>query len=470
MAGRNGSRRVVTAVDAFARQLGVRTGMTVTEVEAQFEGITIVLADADADDAALVRLAEWCLRISPIVAPDPPDGLIIDTAGADHLLGGEVALLKVLMDRLLEVGISSRGAIADTWGAAHALARFGRATSFIAGVNTADLLAPLPVTALRLSPTIVEQLADLGIHAIGHLLDKPTAPLARRFGPMIATRLDQALGRQYERIVPVRDLDPVVAERKFAEPIGAAETIAKYINQLAWDLCRQMHDRLIGARRVDLIARRVDNKLEAVRVLTAQPIRDPSRLSRLLCEKIEQIDPGFGIEEMQLCATEVEDLVPKQLVGELAEQDNSDIDELVDVLANRLGAENVFRASAVPGALPEKAVEQLRPDAKGSTLWRRDWPRPLRLLERPERIETMAVLPDQPPVAITYRGQRMRVRAGDGPERMFVPWLQADNRYAVRDYYRLEVDSGERLWAWRAGDGEDPRTGDMSWWLAGWFA
>ncbi len=470
MAGRVGSRRVITAADEFALQLGVRRGMTVTEVEAQFDGITIVPADPEADATALTRLAEWCLRISPVVAPDHPDGLIIDTAGADHLLGGETALLETVITRLNDAGIHCRAALANSWGAAHALARFSRASKVIAGDNTAELLAPLPIAALRLSPLIVSQLGDLGLHVIGDLIGKPTAPLARRFGPVIATRLDQALGHAHERIEPVRDADPVLTSRKFAEPIGAPETIAKYIKRLTDDLCRQMQNRLLGARRVDLLALRVDHKVEAVRIQTAQPLRDPVRLARLLCDKIEQIDPGFGIEELQLCASDVEDLVSKQLVSELAEQDESDIDELVDVLVNRLGPDNVFRASAVPGALPEKAVAQLRPDAKGSTLWRRDWPRPLRLLERPERIETMAVLPDQPPVAVTYRGQRIRVRAGDGPERIYLPWLQADNRHAVRDYYKLELETGERIWALRHGDGEDPRTGDMSWWLAGWFA
>ncbi len=444
--------------------------MTVTEVEAQFEGVTIAPADPEADAAALLRLAEWSLRVSPVVAPDQPDGLIIDTAGAEHLLGGEQPLLNAITDRLHDAGIEARAAIADTWGASHALARFGKQRHFIASSDLEEHLGPLPIAALRLPPLILEQLADLGLYKICDLIGKPTAPLARRFGPQIATRLDQAFGRQYERIVPVREEEQVLVERRFAEPIGAPETLQKYISRLAFALCDQMQQRLLGARRVDLLAHRVDNRTEAVRIQTAQPMRDPKRLARLLCDKIDQVDPGFGIEELQLRATDVEQLISKQMLSDLANQDDEDINELVDVLANRLGPENVFRASAVPGALPERAVETLRPDAKGSTLWRRDWPRPLRLLERPERIDTMAVLPDQPPVQITYRGQRFRVLAGDGPERMYLPWLEAQNRYALRDYYALQLDNGERCWTFRTGDGEDPRTGDMSWHLTGWFA
>ena len=444
--------------------------MSVAEVEAQFEGIAIVPADTEADADALVRLAEWCLRVSPIVAPDVPDGLILDTAGADHLLGGEAALMKTLLEKLREAGITARAAIANTWGAAHGLARFGHEPDFIAGSDTAELLKPLPVAALRLPATIVTQLADLGLYRIGDLLGKPTAPLARRFGPIIATRVDQALGHKYERIVPVRETNPVLVERKFAEPIAAAETIERYIRQLTNELCHQMQDRLIGARRIDLLALRIDHKVEAVRVQTAQPLRDAGRLARLLCDKIDQIDPGFGIDQIQLCATDTEALVPKQLISELSEESDVDIDELVDILSNRLGAENVFRASAVPGAMPEKAVERVHPGEKASTLWRRDWPRPLRLLERPERIEVISALPDAPPSLITLRGQRHRVRAADGPERIFLPWLQTQNRYAVRDYYRCELIDGSRCWAYRRGDGEDPRTGDMAWFLTGWFA
>jgi protein ImuB len=58
----------------------------------------------------------------------------------------------------------------------------------------------------------------------------------------------------------------------------------------------------------------------------------------------------------------------------------------------------------------------------------------LRLLRPAERIETVALLPDHPPVAFTWRGIRHRVRRADGPERVFGEWWKGDAELvAVRD-------------------------------------
>ena len=103
--------------------------------------------------------------------------------------------------------------------------------------------------------------------------------------------------------------------RAFAEPIGAAETIARYIGKLAAQLCESWRRKGLGARRLDLICHRVDSRAQAVRVGTALPVRDAKRMTRLLCDKIETIDPGFGIEFMTLAATVAEPLAPKQTVS-----------------------------------------------------------------------------------------------------------------------------------------------------------
>ncbi|GLR89017.1 hypothetical protein GCM10007857_57300 [Bradyrhizobium iriomotense] len=94
--------------------------------------------------------------------------------------------------------------------------------------------------------------------------------------------------------------------------------------------------------------------------------------------------------------------------------------------------------------------------------WPGHWPRPSRLLASPEPIETMALLPDHPPVSFTWRGIRRRVRQADGPERMRGEWWRRDCELtAVRDYFRVEDDAGERYWIFRSGDGEDPNTGSQ---------
>ncbi|MCZ0963879.1 Y-family DNA polymerase [Paracoccus benzoatiresistens] len=473
LAGRVGNRRLVTAACALAQELGLSAGMPVSKAQALVPELQVLPSDPATDAASLERLALWVLqRVSPIVAVDPPDGLVIDSTGADHLHGGAEALLETLIGRLLMSGVTARAAIADSWGAAHALARHRADPVHLAEPDNAEiLLAPLPLAALRLPPTTLASLHTLGFACIGDLLHQPRAPLTRRFGPELCRRLDQALGLASEPIEPLRPAELVEVRRSFAEPIAAAETIARYIGKLVRALCVALEERGLGARRLDLLCWRVDAHVQTVRVGLAKPQREPQRLNRLLCEKIETIAPGYGIEILSLTAVMVEPLEARQMANSLLEAPAPDLSDLVNVLANRVGARGVYRMAPVPSDVPERSVTRIAPLSEPVGVgWPDHWPRPARLLPWPEPIETVALLPDHPPVWITWRNIRRKVRRADGPERVFGEWWKRDAELiAVRDYFRIEDEAGERYWVFRAGDGENSETGSHRWFLHGVF-
>jgi len=463
----------VLAVDGAAQAAGLRVGMTVTKALALVRDLVIEDADPAADAAALERLAVWMLQhFAPIVATDPPDGIVIDSTGADHLHGGEAAMLATIVAKLGGVGLRARAAIADTWGAAHALARFDARPGYVSRPgHAATDIAPLPIAALRLVPEGVDSLCVLGFTRVGDLLAQPRAPLTLRFGPELGRRLDQAIGQIAEPIEPIRPRELIEVRRTFAEPIGAPETIARFIGRLVGQLCDVLEQKGLGARRLDLICHRVDNRAQAVRAGTGLPLRDVKRMTRLLCDKIETIDPGFGIEVMTLTATMAEPLMPKQAVSTLVEEAAPDISDLIDLLANRVGEQKLYRVVPVASDVPERSVRHipaLAPETGAD--WPGRWPRPPRLLARAEPIDTVALLPDHPPVSFVWRGVRRRVKRADGPERIFGEWWKCDPELAaVRDYFRIEDDAGERYWVFRAGDGEDPLTGSQRWFLHGIF-
>lgn len=473
LVGRDGRRRVVQAADRAAADAGLSVGMPATKAQALLHDLIIKEADPDADREALDRLALWALRrYAPIVAADPPNGLVIDTTGAAHLHGGEAIMIADMVARLTAAGMTARAAVADSWGAAHALAHYvAKPTIMSAAGKDANAILPLPVGALRLPPDMVASVRRLGFECIADLAGRPRAPLALRFGPELGRRLDQAFGRLAEPIEPLRPAELIQVQRTFADPIGAAETIARYIGKLVTQLCAALEGTGVGARRLDLLCHRVDARLEAVRVGTAQPIRDAARLTRLLCDRIEMIDPGFGIEKLSLIACIVEPLVPTQRVSSLAEAPQADVSDLIDTLANRVGENRIYRTAPVASDVPERCVRRIAPigsDTERS--WPAAWPRPSRLLGRPEPIDTVALLPDHPPVTFTWRGIRRRVRCADGPERIFGEWWKCDAELAtVRDYFRVEDETGERFWIYRAGDGEDSATGSQRWFLHGIF-
>ncbi len=461
------------ALDAAARAAGLRVGIPASKAQVLVPGLQSFDLDPAGDAAALDRTALWSLRYAPIVAADPPDGLIIDTTGADHLHGGEEAMLAGLVSRIAASGIDARAAVADTWGAAHACARFLAGPTFIARAGQAPaIVRDLPIGALRLRHDVVDGLHALGFERIGEVDAAPRASLTLRFGPELGRRLDQAMGRRSEPFEPIRSPDLIEVRRAFGEPIGAAETIARYAGKLVVALCEALETRGLGARRLDLLFHRVDNRIEAIRAGTAVPVRDAVRLTRLLTDRIETVDPGFGIELMSLTATLAEPFGARQIISSLVDEPEPDITDLIDMLASRIGERRLYRFAPVESDVPERAVRRIAATAPDDgTSWPGEWPRPPRLLKHPEPIETMALLPDHPPVWFSWRGIRRRVARADGPERVFGEWWQRDAELiAVRDYFQVEDDNGDRFWIYRAGDGEDPTTGSHKWFLHGIFA
>jgi protein ImuB len=468
--GQEGPRLVVTAADAPARALGLRPGMALAEAQALVPDFAVAPADPAGEAAGLARLAAWCLRYAPLAAPDPPDGLWIDIAGAAHLAGGEAALLDDLRRRLGAMGLAARVAVAETPGAAWALARFGAdpaAVVPLGGVMAA--LAPLPPAALRLGPEAVALLGRLGIARIDALAALPRGPLARRCGAAVPARLDQALGRAPEPIVPVLPPAAPAARADFPEPLLDAAPLGAAIEALAAQVCARMEAGGVGARRLDLRFERLDGTAAAIRIGTARASRAPAHLARLLRERLETIDPGLGVAALALVVTRAEPLGAEQAAALGAGADTPDLADLVDRLANRLGTGRVWQAAPVESTVPERAVRRMAPLASGGGRgWPGGLPRPARLLSPPQPIEALALLPDHPPAAFTWRHRRFRVRRADGPERIWGEWWRRDAEVpAARDYWRVEDEAGRRFWLYRRGDGVAAESGDLRWFLHG---
>ncbi len=465
--------RTVYAADEVALSLGVYPGMKVSQAQAMVPGLRVEDADIAGDAAALRRLAGWCLRFSPLVAPCAPDALWIDITGCAHLHGGEDVLLHRLLERLGEAGVAARVAVADTPGCAHAVARHGLdAVCVVPAGGQAAALAGLPVGALRLEGETVAALQRLGFETVGQLAAAARGPLTRRFGGAVLRRLDQALGRVAEPLEPVAPADLLRVRQGFPEPIATPEDLRRITALLVERLCEKLRQREVGASRLDLVFVRVDGVPQIVRVGTAAASRDAGHLARLLGEKLETVDPGFGVESVWLAAPLTAPLGARQsLSALLAPSGVQELASLVDTLLNRLGPDKVFASEAVESDIPERAVRRVPALREGGVKsWPPGLPRPARLLHPPRAVEAVALLPDHPPVQFTWRKKAHRVRRADGPERVFGEWWRADDEFfAVRDYFQVEDEEGRRFWLFRQGDGQDGGTGDMGWYLHGMF-
>src|SRR5690606_2780493 len=140
------------------------------------------------------------LDAAPEVARD--HGLFMDITGCAHLLGGEAALIADLEARLRAQGFHVRLCLADTPGAAWAMAPSGQERIIAEGAH-AEAVLPLTLSGLRLPAEMVASLGRVGLKTIGCIASLPRAPLAARFGARLMQRLDQALGREAEAISPI---------------------------------------------------------------------------------------------------------------------------------------------------------------------------------------------------------------------------------------------------------------------------
>ena len=69
-------RMIVSAVNGVAEQKGIVKGMTVADARAFVHDLEVLDDKPELPTKLLQRLAEWCIRFTPVVAVDLPDGLM----------------------------------------------------------------------------------------------------------------------------------------------------------------------------------------------------------------------------------------------------------------------------------------------------------------------------------------------------------------------------------------------------------
>ena len=463
------------ALNHAAERLGLARGMALADARAMIPTLAVADADDAADMALLDAVADWAERYTPLVALDETQplaghehGLMLDITGCAHLFGGEAALAGDLVMRLKRQGFAARVAIADTAGAASAVARFGsEAIVAVPPGGMAERLAPLPLAALRLDPETVAALDRVGLKRIGQIMDAPRAPLAARFGAVLMRRLDQALGDEEEAINPRRPAPSMLAERRFGEPIALEEDIAATLAALAETLARTLETRGLGARALELTLFRVDGAVARIAVSAARPLNTAKRVLALFREKFvslgAEIDAGYGFDMARLAATETAPLGASQvdLAGDAGAE--ADLDELIDRIGARLGAQAVNRITPGDSHIPERAEGLARYADAGASpqalllaggggtgdMMAETVLRPLRLFARPEPVEAVAEVPDGPPVRFRWRRALYRIARAEGPERIAAEWWRDDD--LTRDYFRVEDAGGHRFWLFREG-------------------
>ncbi|CAH1661017.1 Protein ImuB [Hyphomicrobiales bacterium] len=479
--------RIVQA-DAHARRLGLRPGLTLADARARVPHLTLADEDQMADLALRDHIADWCDRYTPLVGIDGEDGLQLDITGCAHLFGGEAELRDDLMARLAAQGFTALSAIADTPDAARALARHGQGGLVPSGMER-EAVRPLPVAALGLEGQSLRALTRAGLTTIGDLASRPRAPLAARFGADLVSRLARTLGEAQHPISPRRPVPELLATRRFAEPIALMDTVLATLRGLGRELEAMLAERGAGGRHFEASLYRADGAIRRVRIETGRPLRDAAIVTKLLAERIaaltDPIDPGFGFDMIRLDVLAAETMTTVQNGLDGRQHDAESLADLIDRLSVRYGQARVLRFTPEDSHVPERMVRLVPAIAPGGrqdksgTAWRQDLAggglagdppaQPFCLFDPPQPIETLAEVPDGPPLRFLWRRVMHEIAAAEGPERIAPEWWREAEGALTRDYFRVEDRNGHRFWLFREGlyavEIKHPR-----WFLHGLFA
>jgi len=323
----------------------------------------------------------------------------------------------------------------------------------------------------------------------------------------VLCRLDQALGRRKDPRVPLLPSPDFVARLPFPEPLITHEGVLAGLDHLTSTLCAKLARAGRGCRRLALWVARADGSSTVIEAGLSAPSREPEHLLRLIEDKVEALDMGFGVDLMSLAALVTETLAPAQ-TSLTQGNGKAAAEPLIDRLINRLGARAVRRLFPMGSHIPELA-QGLRSAFAGPSFWPEPAlpkpPRPPLLFTRPEPLTVLAEIPEGPPARFTWRHVTRRVIKAEGPERIAPEWwrnpsyskeegsdgpgpsgpiassvpqsgplscppsFRERGKARPRDYYRIEDEDGHRFWVFREGLYQESEFGSPGWYLHGVF-
>ncbi len=491
-------RQVLWSLCTAASTMGLQRGQPLRDAQAMCPSLRTRRRNPHAERQFLRTLGRWAGKFSPWVALEDPDSLMLDITGCAHLFGGEQALIGQLTTDCNALGLSTHIGLADTKGAAWALAHYGKGsapadrsgdaidqearatrsraakrygqppdmwseggdraanTHHIAPVGSAhSALRELPVAALRITPALTATLNRLGLRHIGELSFQPRAALARRFGKALVQRLDQALGSTHEPICPLRAPTCFAVRLSLPDPIGLRDDIIAALDRLLPRLCQHLKAQSQGARNIRLEAFRSDATIDSIEIGLARPSDTPERIWPILMMKLDNLEAGFGIDLLRLEATRTEALHSTVLTGHLGAGQHTQqqkenphlIADLIGRIGARIGLERITRHHPANSYIPEKSHQTLAAAwSEPAKSWAKSRLKRPVVLWRPEPINDLQKM--QLPSLFRWRGRPMTAIAYHGPERIAPEWWLEDPnwRSGVRDYWQVTCAEGDKLW------------------------
>ena len=320
------------------------------------------------------------------------ESLLCDISGVVHLFSSEHGLLEAAEKLLAGRGLMARMAVADSVGAAWALAHGGmpcnspppqrlaceRQAGEVAKETkkfwivrghqeTCKAMGILPVEALRLLPATVATLSRLGVDSIQQLLTLPRSGLATRLGAGLVKRIEQAMGEVDEPLEVHRPAVEHEASLTLEYPTTDHPILADRIKRLIEKIRAGLAVRQRGALRLTCRLDLAGHPPLSLEIGLFAPTIDAEHLSGLILHQLE-------MKRLAACAERI--TISVSLSGPLRSVQNAlfqdsgahssgagrkdaNLGRLIDALSGRLGREAVLGITIKDDPLPEQAYRVL---------------------------------------------------------------------------------------------------------------
>lgn len=449
------------------------------EANANVPDACIQAFDANADVAGLRQLAVACERFTPqfgIEESESPESLLLDVTGCTHLFGGDQGTAVGIVNDFRERGFQARIGVTPTIGSAWAASRFlakPASPAVVLSPQLRDVLQPLPVESLRLTPAITATLHELGLRTVGQLRALPRASLPSRFGPLLLKRLDQAFGDEPESFASEKPREPLVTSWVGEFPITDRESLHAVTRELLDQLLQRLQPRREGLRQLQCELRDTSGRLHEFRVGFVAATNQPKHVWEMLCLQWERValPDEIALVRLEATITDALHVIQRDLFGhELDTDSQREVVTLLDRLSNRLGSRAVVRARLLPETQPELAVAHepwtdsdpavATAESVIRVVTRAGLVRPTHLFSPPQPIEVSIDGPEGAPLSFWWNRREHRVTRSWGPERIETGWWRESS--ACRDYFRVEVQTGHHFWIFH-------RLDERGWFIHGTF-
>ena len=341
------------------------------------------------------------------------------------------------------------------------LARSGKKTLVYRKKNLRSALGKLPISVLELSRENFRKLNNMGVHSLKDLWILPLSGLQKRFGSDLITTINKALCLKPEPILNFTEPPNFSICHVLPYEIEKISQLMPVAEKMLKESCQFLrnHDLCVTSFQVLLSHHRKTDT--TINIGMRLPNRSMKHFSKLLRAHLENLRFSSPVITVKLNINEFEKFHGYSEALSLGSdsrrgEDNSDLIELMEQFAARLGKDSVLKVRTTPSYCPELAIKQVRYDQIGNLKIEQELisstPRPFMLLQNPRELTVKD--------GKLYNQENITIISG--PERIETQWWNTSD--VLRDYYVAFERNGSRLWIYRE------RKEKKKWYLHGYFS